>query len=357
MSQPQSPTETSPTTAEAPATTTADPAKQQPTTEQPSEAQESQSSETQQQQPAANQSNDDDNNSNQFGLPSVGANNTSSQPPQEEQGPNPLPHEVFSVLEQMLQEARQHSERCNTLTNSVRSIAEPYRVLVQQLIAERDECRQQLAHIHRVVSRYAAVQDPVVASDGFTYEKRVLQQYLDDCRNAQQTAISQQTKEVLQDTLYPNESLKKFVELLKDLKMPTQTPLTTVPGSLGHDDTPAAHPGPRGGHKHTPTTAQPGVTPTRHPCVRIYGLCNFGDDCVYASYPYEACLNYLKGKCRFGARCQEAHVDSQTGQVTYPAGGGAGATAGGVRKLPVMMPQQQQQQMQPMQQQQQQRWK
>lgn len=46
-----------------------------------------------------------------------------------------------------------------------------------------------------------------------------------------------------------------------------------------------------------------------HPCLRVYGLCNFDDDCTFANYPYEACLNHIKGKCRFGSTCKELHVD------------------------------------------------
>jgi hypothetical protein len=221
-------------------------------------------------------------------------------------------------------------------------------------------------HIHRVVSRYASVTDPVVASDGFTYEKKILQQYLDDCKQAGQSAISQQTKDILQETLYPNESLKKFVELLKDLKLPPQTSLSAPQPFSGEDDSKekeveqapmysASQQGPNrvkrddGPHGNNPPSIRAqgandlhqqqggkgghqqqnnNGNQSRHPCVRIYGLCNFGDDCVYASYPYESCLNYLKGKCRFGARCQEAHVDVQPTQGSGGQGGGYSGGSG-----------------------------
>eukprot|EP00759_Apiculatamorpha_spiralis_P054609 PhF_6_TR6988/c2_g1_i1/m.10354 len=248
------------------------------------------------------------------------------------------PQELFNIASLMMEESRQYNERMAQHALSMRNVAEPYRQLVAQLVQERDDLRQQLMQIQRVVSRYASVQEPVVASDGFTYEKRVLQQYLDDCKQAGQQAISQQTKEVLQETLYPNESLKKFVELLKELKIPNQTNVSVPLPFPGEEEAkPAVE------EKPEPTTYQQpqsnqsnqqqrsskredsgsnnkasnnngsGSQPSRHPCVRIYGLCNFGDDCVYAQYPYESCLNYLKGKCRFGSRCQEAHVDVQTG--------------------------------------------
>lgn len=46
-----------------------------------------------------------------------------------------------------------------------------------------------------------------------------------------------------------------------------------------------------------------------HPCLRVYGECNFKSSCSYAGYPYEACLSFLKGRCRFGDRCHEPHIE------------------------------------------------
>lgn len=46
-----------------------------------------------------------------------------------------------------------------------------------------------------------------------------------------------------------------------------------------------------------------------HPCLRVYGDCNFKSSCSYAGYPYEACLSFLKGRCRFGRRCHEPHME------------------------------------------------
>jgi hypothetical protein len=89
------------------------------------------------------------------------------------------------------------------------------------VLAERDQYRDQakqaeirLGEVQRVVSRYAVVEEPVVASDGFTYERKVIQTYLTECRASKSEAISQQTKEVLTETLLPNQSLRKFIDLL-----------------------------------------------------------------------------------------------------------------------------------------------
>jgi len=37
--------------------------------------------------------------------------------------------------------------------------------------------------------------------------------------------------------------------------------------------------------------------PEFHPCVRTFGRCNFGEDCLFASFPRDWCLGFLKGKC------------------------------------------------------------
>jgi hypothetical protein len=59
-----------------------------------------------------------------------------------------------------------------------------------------------------------------------------------------------------------------------------------------------------------PASGGPGGNDMRlHPCVRVYGYCNYKDSCTYAPYPYDACLSHLKGKCRFGNQCHELHVD------------------------------------------------
>lgn len=49
-----------------------------------------------------------------------------------------------------------------------------------------------------------------------------------------------------------------------------------------------------------------------HPCMRVYGNCNFGDDCRFACYPFNSCLNHIKGKCHHGNTCKEVHVDPTT---------------------------------------------
>lgn len=68
-------------------------------------------------------------------------------------------------------------------------------------------------------------------------------------------------------------------------------------------------------HAHAPHQSGGGMSYHRettekfHPCLRVYGTCNYGRNCAYAKYPYDACLSNLKGRCRFGNQCHERHVD------------------------------------------------
>lgn len=207
--------------------------------------------------------------------------------------------------------------------------------------AERDQYNNllkvadgRMMEVQRVVQRYTIVQEPVVASDGYTYERRVIKQYLDECMRSGVSPVSQQTQMELTSTLIPNQSLKKLVELLRNTRPGAdgaQPPATGAAAS-----TPAAAASPQGasasaankseGSAPAAVTKQPAANNKEgrlHPCVRVYGYCNYKDTCTYAQYPYDACLSHLKGKCRFGAQCHELHVDFRG-----PTGSAAGPRAG-----------------------------
>lgn len=36
----------------------------------------------------------------------------------------------------------------------------------------------------------------------------------------------------------------------------------------------------------------------RHPCIRIYGKCSYGDKCKFANAKRNVCLYWLRGKCK-----------------------------------------------------------
>jgi len=64
-----------------------------------------------------------------------------------------------------------------------------------------------------------------------------------------------------------------------------------------------------------------------HPCLRVFNGCKFGDACEYASYPSTTCIKFLRGKCSFGPRCKEHHPGVPQGLE-----GGAFGYAGAVGK-------------------------
>jgi predicted transcriptional regulator len=297
---------------------------------------------------------------------------------------------------------RQHDRnmaRMMPMIANLQEILESTRVAYNTMIADRDAKRQllvaaegRLAEVQRVVQRYIIVQQPVVASDGYTYERNVIQQYLEECEENNASAYSQQTKEVLKDTLIPNQSLKKLVDLLKTVKpqeVPPVTPRSVIPSFRAgnsvnwgeeeeDDDKPihaseleaglsqkkedkkpdappraesakeallrnngsanshAANPRASGGQSSNSGNAGSSGNNASgnnklHPCLRVYGFCNFKDDCTFARYPYDACLNNIKGKCRFGSNCKELHVnpnDSKFLNPKNPAGGSSNGQSG-----------------------------
>ena len=266
---------------------------------------------------------------------------------------------------------------------------ESSRLSYNDVLAERDQLKEQakvaeqrLTEVQRVVARYAVVEDPVVASDGFTYERRVINQYLEDCKSSKSEAISQQTKEVLNDTLVSNHSLRKLVDLVKDVRpdvvpeLSERKPIAAL-GSSGlklgenrsntndsdgamlasdleatwasavqgkhrggrrdereerredrrddrRDDRREAGGGGGGGRGEYSGggggggQSSGGSNNRSHPCIRVYGFCNFKDECAFAKYPYDACLNNIKGKCRFGNSCKELHVNPMEKKYQNP---------------------------------------
>lgn len=374
------------------------------------------------------------------------------------------PAAMWGIVEEMVEAFRDLDTNLIHLVevaNSLSAVVEDMRVSYNNAVAERDATYRKLQaadkhlrDVETVVRRYSGVRDPVIASDGFTYERANITQYLKECAMSKSKAYSQQTKEELSDMIVQNVSLNRLVNMLLSVGtcelpplidrapiMPAQSsqgmnrggslpsasvpPTTTsaavapTPRSAGGHRTPAAA---NGAVSANPTSALPqawaaageqetganesvtaaaagtvpsptgqmlspnagstsvspaapagvngnnansnrrfehsaggggtvsnamgsgkygkggahgGAKPTLHPCLRVYGLCNFMEDCTFANYPFEACLNYIKGKCRFGAHCKELHVDPRDPRYQNPKsyanthGHTNGAAAGG----------------------------
>nr|CCC94500.1 putative RNA binding protein [Trypanosoma congolense IL3000] len=295
------------------------------------------------------------------------------------------------------------------IVHNLERTLESTRLMYNNVIKQRDEARNKLiaiqsslAAVERIVEQYAAVSDPVVASDGFTYENALIREYLRDCANSRTKAYSQLTKEELLDVLVPNQTLLRLVQMLKHVHPPEVPavsvrapimPLTpyqlTEGGEKGmggnlkwagseHDSVASplrvseleaslvsaanasgigkgqgtnSHSNNSSNNNNNNSNGSTGrrwegrLNPSqqqqlhqqtggfagknigrKHPCLRVYGRCNFLDDCAFANYPYEACLNYIKGKCRFGQHCKELHVSAIYPRHSDQRGGGGSAS-------------------------------
>jgi hypothetical protein len=183
---------------------------------------------------------------------------------------------------------------------------------------------KRVQEVKEIVDRYVGVKDAVVASDGFTYERETISSYIDGCKEAGGTPTSYQTEKPLTSLLIPNRSLKTLVDRLVTLQ---KTELASSPAAA--DGVPV-HPKPIAtGRANNNNNAGGESMPRRmhggkdnsapvelnakgervHPCIRVYGYCNYNESCAYAKYPYDACLSNLKNKCRFKNQCHERHVE------------------------------------------------
>ncbi|KAG5480516.1 hypothetical protein LSCM1_06219 [Leishmania martiniquensis] len=276
----------------------------------------------------------------------------------------PLVWEATQSLQNSLVEQSRSMRHSVELAMSLQEVLERNRENYNNIIAERNEAYRRLQdadaklqQVEHVVRRYAEVKDPVVASDGYTYERTELSRYLSDCKRSNSKAYSQQTKEELTDVMVDNVSLRRLADLLKGVhtvelpQLSSRMPLTSgdvdkngprthwaeedssmcgmrhgevgsgavglVGGAGGRSGNGVAmihgHSGARFDRGGVAKSGKPcndnESKGGRHPCTRVYGFCNFEDDCTFANYPYEACLNHIKGKCRFGSSCKELHVD------------------------------------------------
>ncbi|KAH8620819.1 hypothetical protein ERJ75_000025400 [Trypanosoma vivax] len=65
------------------------------------------------------------------------------------------------------------------------SLQQHYDVVVEErdyIKRSLDEAEQRIAEVQNLLQRYTAVSDPVVASDGYTYEREAITNYLNECK-------------------------------------------------------------------------------------------------------------------------------------------------------------------------------
>jgi hypothetical protein len=256
-------------------------------------------------------------------------------------------------------------------------LLEEYEAVAKQIELIEERIRE----VHAVLVKYEGVEDPVVGSDGFTYERRSLLAYFEDCRASNVEPRSSSTGEILSFEIMSNSTLRRIVDQLRGIRADGPAPppqvgtkqpaaqqppaaqrsvpppppaysATRPPGAVQQYAPAAALPpqyashlvpqpqqappayggapvpqqqpaGGGGGLTFALLNATPGLSLTgnTHPCLRVYGSCNFGPGCAWAKYPLECCLSHLKGRCRYGQLCKELHVElvQGDGQTSAPA--------------------------------------
>lgn len=250
--------------------------------------------------------------------------------------------ERFETFPRDVHMYEQQANRIRDAIQFMASQAEYMRSSYQDLLSEKqhldqlyEQADEKLKKVDRIISRFCFVKDPVVASDGFTYERENIISYMNTCKQSGETPKSKENNENLTSLLVPNRSLRTFLDRLQEIHKTDRSAMEAsapnyakasaanpgaplvLSGALGADFAPrAADPVP---------PAEPTPVPQKdsngqvielnargqrvHPCVRVYGYCNYKDTCAYAKYPYDACLSNLKGKCRFRNQCHERHVE------------------------------------------------
>ncbi|KAK7196473.1 RNA binding protein [Novymonas esmeraldas] len=241
----------------------------------------------------------------------------------------------------MLQEQQmaQVLEDLRVLEMDVHTLRAHYEeVLQEKLFIENlaNKAEKKVQDVTDIIDRYVGVKDAVVASDGFTYERETISSYIDGCKEAGGTPTSYQTEKPLTSLLIPNRSLKTMVDRLVTLQKsepaipapPAERPVSQpqhYQNSHPHHGKPmmGGRGGHASGHQHDGQRRQMHGGPKEgsgavevnakgervHPCIRVYGHCNYNESCAYAKYPYDACLSNLKSKCRFKNQCHERHVE------------------------------------------------
>ncbi|GET87915.1 RNA binding protein, putative [Leishmania tarentolae] len=227
------------------------------------------------------------------------------------------------------QQMVQVMEELRTLTMDVNVLRAHYEEALQEKLYIENlaaQAEKRVQDVKEVVDRYVGVKDAVVASDGFTYERETISSYIEGCKEAGGTPTSYQTDKPLTSLLIPNRSLKTLVDRLVTLQKVEPTPPAPAERNPVQQHAKSMGAGRAGNFSANPHEGQrrnmhgggkDGSGPVElnakgervHPCIRVYGYCNYNESCAYAKYPYDACLSNLKNKCRFKNQCHERHVE------------------------------------------------
>jgi hypothetical protein len=106
--------------------------------------------------------------------------------------------------------------------------------LIQSLMNERSALCEQLSGVNGALAAVQmsaakyAVQQPVIASDGFTYEQMDMATYMTQCMNMGTPPVSQITREPLEPFFPPNRTLFQVLKLLQTAQPVSVRPMARV---------------------------------------------------------------------------------------------------------------------------------
>lgn len=243
--------------------------------------------------------------------------------------------------------------RCEAMVEEAMSIQRSYFDVMKEVRELRNAIRSadaKLAYVSRRVQEFAPVEDLVILSDGVSYNRSKISEPAG--KPGETDYLSNRTLilmlEKLRSLFPPGERSTPYSNLDDVFNIPPG-PLVGMSrrgdpaGQLGVYPYPSGSIGPVPGMmsgagaagvymndyhpRHDAARGHAGMEMRFHPCIRVYGTCNYGKSCAYARYPFDACLSNLKGRCRFGSQCHERHVE-YTGPLEDDGGAVEGAGGG-----------------------------
>lgn len=106
-------------------------------------------------------------------------------------------------------------------TQQIRQERDAAEYEIYRLRQEMNSAHESLRALLKIIERFSSVEDPVVASDGYTYERRDISRYFDECEKSKTPAKSHLTQEDLNtSTLVSNLSMRRMMNLLQEVEIP-----------------------------------------------------------------------------------------------------------------------------------------
>jgi hypothetical protein len=145
----------------------------------------------------------------------------------ENKGGSMMPWERAEQLRKDYEEAREAMEALGPQIDRAVEVANAQKTehasTIEEFNAGQEYLRsieERITQVHNIIGRYAGVEDPVVASDGFTYERRTILAYFEECDRSGVEPQSNQAEVTLTKELMPNSTLRRIVDQVRAVRAP-----------------------------------------------------------------------------------------------------------------------------------------